>query len=256
MFLLTPEEIACEVEHLMDYNQALKAWDLVKDTDHPLKEKVWAKVKHAFDDQAYRDYYMNDLREYPMKNEIAFDCTKHDERFRWLMPKLMDFFPSSVLDIGCADGYLGLTLGQHGIKSTGLNLYKPSVDLANERAAQNRLPAKFLHIDFRDYEQQHEAVVFFEILEHLPDPEKAIAKAYSLVKSGGRLYISTPVAEKHVGIRNHLAEIDRDSWDADDKPAGHLQLFTEDEFKALLKPYKLVDYYVDETFSQEAEIQK
>ena len=241
----------------MDMNQALKAWDLVKESeDADLKQKVWFKVKHAFNDEDYKAYYMNDLREYPMRDEIAFDCMKHDARFRWLMPKLMDQFPKSVLDIGCADGYLGLTLGRYGIKSVGLNLYGPSVNLANERASQNHLPARFKQMDYRDYKEQHEAVVFFEILEHLPDPERAIAKAYELTRDGGRLYISTPVAEKHIGIAGHLADKTREAWDADDKPAGHLQLFTEEEFKDLLKPYNLVDYYIDEEFSQEAMIQK
>lgn len=244
-----------QIEHLMDQNQALQAWDLIKNTDHPLKDRVWLKVKHAFDDKAYREYYENDLREIPIREEVAYDVTKHDARFRWLMPKLMKLFPKSVLDIGCADGYLGLTLGRWGIPSVGINLHLPSVKLARQRAVANNLPAKFEHMDFRDYNKQHQAVVFFEILEHLPDPVKALEKAYSLVEDGGRLYVSTPMAEKHIGIALHLADAGRDSW-MDDKPAGHLQLFTEKEFKDLLKPFNVIDFAVDNEFSMEAEIEK
>lgn len=243
-----------QIEHLMNQNQALKAWDLIKDTNDPLKERVWLKVKHAFDDKAYKDYYMNDLREFPMTEEIAYDVTKHDARFRWLLPKLMTLFPKSVLDIGCADGYLGLTLGRWGIPSTGLNLYMPSIELARQRSQANHLPARFEHVDFRDYSKQHEVVVFFEILEHLPNPVSAIAKAYSLVKDGGRLYISTPRTD-HIGIEGHLADPNRESWD-DGKPAGHIQLFTEEEFRDLLKPYKVIDFHVDEERSMECEIIK
>lgn len=239
----------------MDMNQALLAWDLIKDTDHPLKERVWLKVKHAFDDKAYREYYQNDLREIPIADEVAYDVLKHDARFRWLMPRIMSMFPKSVLDIGCADGYLGLTLGRWGISSVGINLHKPSVDLATQRASLNHLPAKFVHGDFRDYTKQHEVVVFFEILEHLPDPEKAIAKAYSLVAKGGRLYISTPRAGDHIGIAGHLADPNREGWD-DGKPAGHLKLYTEKEFKDLLKPYKVTEFFVDEERSMEVEIEK
>lgn len=244
-----------QIEHLMDMNQALSAWDLVKDTDHPLKDRVWLKVKHAFDDKAYRAYYENDLREDPIREEVAYDVTKHDARFRWLMPKLMKLFPKSVLDIGCADGYLGLTLGRWGIPSVGVNLHLPSIHLARERAEVNHLPAKFEHMDFRDYTKQHQAVVFFEILEHVPDPWAAIAKAYTLVEDGGRLYISTPMAEKHIGIAMHKADPTAESWD-DGKPAGHIQLFTEEEFKAMLKPYKVLEFHVDEENSMEAEIEK
>jgi 2-polyprenyl-3-methyl-5-hydroxy-6-metoxy-1,4-benzoquinol methylase len=243
-----------QIEHLMDMNQALQAWDLVKDTNDPLKDRVWLKVKHAFDDKAYREYYMNDLREIPIAEEVAYDVTKHDARFRWLMPKLMKLFPKSVLDIGCADGYLGLTLGRWGIPSVGINLHLPSVELARTRAVANHLPAKFEHMDFRDYNKQHQVVVFFEILEHLPDPEKALEKAYSLVEDGGRLYISTPRTD-HIGIELHLMDQGREGWD-DGKPAGHLKLFSEEEFKELLKPYKCTDYYVDEERSMECEISK
>lgn len=243
-----------QIEHLMDMNQALQAWELIKDTDNPLKDRVWLKVKHAFDNNAYRAYYENDLREIPIREDIAYDVTKHDARFRWLMPKLMKLFPKSVLDIGCADGYLGLTLGRWGIPSVGINLYKPSIDLATQRATVNHLPAKFEHMDFRDYNKQHQIVVFFEILEHMPDPTKAIEKAYSLVEDGGRLYISTPRTD-HIGIENHLADVDRESWN-DGKPSGHLQLFSEEAFKDLLKPYQVVDFNVDEERSMEAEIQK
>ncbi len=243
-----------QIQTLMDNNQALKAWDLVKDTNDSLKDRVWLKVKHAFDDKEYKEYYNNELEEYPVPNDLAFDATKHSPRYGWLLPKLMKQFPKSVLDIGCADGYLGLTLGRWGISSVGLNLYNPSVMLASERAKFNHLPAKFLHMDFRDYDKQHEAVVFFEILEHLPNPASAIKKAFSLVKDGGRLYISTPRTD-HIGIETHLKEKNREGWD-DGKPAGHLQLFSEEEFKELLKPYNVIDFHVDEERSMCVEVQK
>lgn len=245
-----------QINILMDNNQALKAWNLVKDTNDPLKERVWQKVKHAFDDKAYKDYYMNDLREIPVPEDIAYDVTKHDSRFRWLLPKLMEFFPKSILDIGCADGYLGLTLGRWGIPSVGINLHLPSIELARHRAELNHIPAKFVHGDFRDYQTQHDAVVFFEILEHLPDPVSAIEKAFSLVKPGGRLYISTPRAGDSLGVLSHIADENREPWDIDDKPAGHLQLFTEEEFKKLLKPYKVLEFYIDAERSMECEISK
>ena len=244
-----------QIEQLMDQNQALKAWDLVKDTNDPLKERVWLKVKHAFDPDAYREYYESDLREDPVREEIVYDVTKHDARFRWLMPKLMKLFPSSVLDIGCADGYLGLTLGRWGIPSVGVNLHLPSIELARTRADVNHLPAKFEHMDFMDYSKLHQAVVFFEVLEHVPDPAKAIEKVYSLVKDGGRLYISTPRAGDHIGVQLHMIDPEAQSWD-DGKPSGHLQLFTEEEFKELLKPYKVLEFFTDEERSMECEISK
>lgn len=246
-----------KVDTLMDENQPLKAWELVKDADdYELKTKVWNKVKHAFDTKAYRDYYMKDLSEHPVSDEIAIDATKHDARFRWLLPKLMELNPKSVLDIGCADGYLGLTLGRWGTKCVGINLYLPSIIVARQRAELYHVPAQFVHGDFMEYQTQHEAVVFFEILEHTPDPARAIAKAYDLVKEGGRLYISTPRAGDSIGVKMHLADETRERWDVDDKPAGHLRLFTEDEMRHLVMGYKVVNFDVDEDKSFCVEIVK
>src|SRR3990167_134558 len=123
-----------QVEELMEDNQALKAWALVKDTDSPLKDRVWLRVKHAFDPQAYKEYYEKDLTENPVSEEIALDCTKLAPRFAWVVPKIIANNPDTLIDLGSADGYLCLTLANRGVQCVGVNLYKPSVDLANERA--------------------------------------------------------------------------------------------------------------------------
>ena len=81
-----------QVNDLMEDNQALKAWDLVKDTDSPLKDRVWLRVKHAFDPQAYKEYYEKDLIENPVPEEIALDCTKLAPRFAWVVPKIMALY--------------------------------------------------------------------------------------------------------------------------------------------------------------------
>src|SRR3990167_4529725 len=123
-----------QVDDLMEDNQALKAWTLVKDTDSPLKDRVWLRVKHAFDPQAYKDYYTKDLIENPVPEEIALDCTKLSPRFAWVVPRIIANNPDTLIDLGSADGYLCLTLANRGVQCVGVNLYKPSVDLANERA--------------------------------------------------------------------------------------------------------------------------
>ena len=81
-----------QVDDLMEDNQALKAWTLVKDTDSPLKDRVWLRVKHAFDPQAYKEYYEKDLIENPVPEEIALDCTKLAPRFAWVVPKIMALY--------------------------------------------------------------------------------------------------------------------------------------------------------------------
>lgn len=244
-----------QVDELMEDNQPLKAWDLVKDTDSPLKEKVYTRVKHAFEPETYKKYYENDLVEYPLTEEQALNIDKVYSRFAWVVPRILKNNPTNLIDLGCADGYLCLTVSKNGVRSVGINLYNPSVILANERAEKAKLHARFLNLDLFDYKEKADSVVLMEVLEHLPDPQKGVDHAISLLNNNGHAFFSTPRTD-HTGVEQHKAEPGHKKWDEDLTPSGHLRLFTEEEFKELFKNYKIVDFHVDEERCMIAEVTK
>lgn len=235
--------ISNQVEELLENNQALKAWDLVKDTDHPLKEKVWPLVEHAFNPERYRKYYSEELIENPLPEDMALDCTNFYPRFKWLVEQIMKQQPTSVVDLGCADGYLCLTLAKRDIPSAGYNLYEPSIKIARERAKKYGLDAEFHCKDLMEVFRKYDAVVLFEVLEHLPEPQKVIDHCMSLVNPGGSFYLSTPSPD-HWGIKLHKEEDHGSPFDG--KPSGHLQIFTEEELREMLKAYKIIQFITDE----------
>lgn len=233
-----------QVEILMDNNQALDAWNLVKDTDYPKKDKVYEKVRHAFEPDAYKKFYAEDLEEVPVPEEIAVDCQRLAPRFGWLQSQVETKRPKTLLDLGCADGYVPLTLATRGIKSIGYNLYQPSIDIARERAEKNKLDCEFVCDDLFNASGTHDAVVLFEVLEHLPDPKKAIDHCMNLLNPGGSFYLSTPSPD-HIGIQLHKEEEGHAPWDADGTPSGHLKLYTEAELREMLKDYKINQFSLD-----------
>lgn len=245
-----------QVEALMEDNQPLKAWDLVKDTDSPLKERVYLRVKHAFEPEAYKKYYTEDLIENPVPEEIALDCTKLAPRFKWVVEKIEKKKPrpNRVIDLGCADGYLCLTLAKRGLATTGYNLYEPSIKIAKERADKYHLDSQFHCADLFDVKNVSDVVVMMEVLEHLPDPQKGVDHAMSLLNKGGSAFFSTPRTD-HIGVQQHKDEVGKKGWD-EGTPSGHLRLFTETEFKNLFKDYKVVDFFVDEERCMIAEVIK
>ena len=234
-----------QVDALMDDNQALKAWELVKDSDNKeLKDAVYEKVRHAFEPEAYKDYYQNDLVENPIPEDDVIFADKLYPRFLWLFNKLKEQKPKTLIDLGCADGAVPLTAAREGIKSVGVNLYKPSVELANKRAKRHELDATFIHGDIFDQKGEYDSVVLMEVLEHVPDPKEALELISRLLKKDGRAYISTPRTD-HLGVELHKQEVGRKSWN-DGKPSGHLRLFTEEEFKNLLEEkFDIVDFKID-----------
>jgi len=252
-----PPSLEKQLETLLDHNQALKAYELSKGTE--FEKKIYPLVEHVFDPEVYKKYYNNELLEIPVSDEIAYDCTKLAPRFEWLVKEITNKMPKEVLDIGCADGYLCLTLASKGVKCKGINLYKPSIEVAEKRAEKKHLPASFAWMDFHKENGQYEVVVMFEVLEHLPEPQKAIEKAYSLLKEGGSLYLSTPRTD-HKGVEEHIknkyANPDRiKPWD-DPRPSGHLRLWTEEEFRELLKDYNVKQFIVNQDREMLVEIKK
>ncbi len=247
---LTEEEklgqLDYEVTKLLEDNQTLKAWDLVKDTNWPKKDRLWLRVKHAFNDEDFKKYYSEQLVEIPIKEEYATKADIVYPRFEWLTKSVLRQKAKTLIDLGCADGYTCLTLQDKGVKCTGYNLYKPSIDIARKRAKKLKLNSTFIHDDLFNATGKYDAVVLMEVLEHLPDPVKAIKHCMGLVADGGSFYISTPSPD-HEGIKQHKAEKGRkpNDWD-DGLPSGHLRIFSKEDMLNLLKPYTIKQFLVDE----------
>jgi FkbM family methyltransferase len=232
------------IEALLEDNQAIKAWGLAKDTNFKYKDVLWQKVKHAFNREDYLQYYSKDLVENPVPEEM---CTRADEmypRFKWLVERIEEQKPKTIIDLGCADGYTCLTLAKRGFSTKGVNLYAPSIKVAEERASKYKLDAKFEVGDLFDVKDTHDAVILFEVFEHLPDPVKAIKHCMSLVRPKGRFYLSTPSPDA-LGIELHKAEGKGTDW-TDTKPSGHLRIYTEQELRELFKEYSIVRSEIDE----------
>lgn len=102
---------------------------------------------------------------------------------------------ASVLDVGCGAGILSEALARHGAKVTGLDLANDNIRVARRHAADQGLD-----IDYRvaSIEQvaasdagRFDVVTCLELLEHVPQPDSAIAGCARAVRPGGRVFFST-----------------------------------------------------------------
>jgi len=100
-----------------------------------------------------------------------------------------DIAPTTVLDAGCAMGFLVEKLRERGVKAFGVDI--------SEYAIQN------VHPDIRDYcwvgsvlevfPQRYDLIVSIEVLEHLPPEEAQLAISNLCAHSDDIIFSSTPL---------------------------------------------------------------
>ena len=127
-----------------------------------------------------------------------------------------------ILDLGCGTGTLDFYLASKGNKVTGVDQSKIAINMArkNAKALGVEKDTKYFQKNILKFEskEKFDAVMLFEVIEHLPDDTKAIVNAKKLLKKNGLLFISTRSANApltRIGLtKKH------------DKRVGHLRRYT------------------------------
>jgi 2-polyprenyl-6-hydroxyphenyl methylase/3-demethylubiquinone-9 3-methyltransferase len=100
-----------------------------------------------------------------------------------------------VLDVGCGAGILSEALAREGAEVVALDLAPELIDIA-----QLHLLESGLKIDYRlqsvealaeEVPATFDAITCMEMLEHVPDPASVLRACASMLKPGGKLFMST-----------------------------------------------------------------
>ena len=112
-----------------------------------------------------------------------------------------------VLEVGCATGKIALALAAaRGWQVAGIE----PAPAAAERARAAGLETHTGTLDDYAGPAGFDAVLFVHVLEHLPDPLAALARARELLAPGGRLVVALPNAE---AFERRLFAGAWDGWD-------------------------------------------
>ncbi len=100
-----------------------------------------------------------------------------------------------VLDVGCGGGILSETLAKAGAEVVGIDLAPQVLEVARLHLQESQLNVDYHETSIEDLAAEtqirFDAITCMEMLEHVPDPASVIASSASLLKPGGRLFLST-----------------------------------------------------------------
>lgn len=159
--------------------------------------------------------------------------------FRAMLDFINNYYPikkgkgKNLIEFGCATGVASSILRDFGYKVTATDISEYAV----EKAKRN-----FKGINFRvqDMEKPVNAEKFniaiaFDVIEHLPHPEKGIRNIYNLLKENGVVIFTTPNDYPHVyNDPTHINVKRPDEWMKILKNVGFKNIFVK---QVAIMPY-------------------
>lgn len=103
-----------------------------------------------------------------------------------------DIQPTSVLDAGCAMGFLVEMLRERGVEAWGMDISEYAIDNVHESVK----PYCWVGSVLEPLPQKYDLIVSIEVLEHLPQPESEKALVNLCQFSDDILFSSTPMDYK------------------------------------------------------------
>jgi ubiquinone/menaquinone biosynthesis C-methylase UbiE len=126
--------------------------------------------------------------------EHAQGITLERQREAWLafLDAALGAPPQKILDVGTGTGFLALLAAELGHEVKGLDLSPGMVETAKELAGERGLKATFGVADAEglpETEASYDRVINRNVLWTLPEPERALADWFRVLKPGGSLVV-------------------------------------------------------------------
>lgn len=143
---------------------------------------------------------------------------------------------TSILDLGCGNGYLVNHLIEHGYNAYGTDASEKGIAIARG-TNPSRFFVQDLSIDeLPDQLQQIEfdTIISTEVIEHLYNPEAFLVFCHKHLQKNGELILTTPY---HGYVKNLMLSI-FNKWDTHMNPlwlGGHIKLWSKKTLSQALK---------------------
>jgi SAM-dependent methyltransferase len=135
--------------------------------------------------------------------------------------------PGRILDVGCGDGKFLWALDADRWDRTGVEASADTVATVQNRMPSLQLVAGNIYSEKLEVEG-YDAITFWHVLEHLPQPRKVLQRASELLVPGGWLFLSLP------NLESMQARLFRQHWYPFGDVPRHLYHFSRRSIDELL----------------------
>jgi len=98
---------------------------------------------------------------------------------------------AQILEVGCSKGHFLKLMQKRGFKVWGIEPSRDS-EMALQLVGQGRIQRSFYDVSFPG---DLDAIVMFEVLEHIPEPHKIVKRVFNNLRQGGYFMGSVPNGE-------------------------------------------------------------
>jgi len=172
-----------------------------------------------------------------------FERYKHLQRYKYASKRCK----GRILDIGCGTGYGTKTLDDKGNEVYGIDNSQKAINYAKKTyPGPEYICCSAEKLSFEN--NYFDAIVAFEVIEHVQSPEQVLDEIYRVLKNDGDLFISTPNPRHLKNVFKHILlgkpyppKINMDN-------IYHLKEFYYDEFINMLekKKFRIISQYGQE----------
>ena len=156
-------------------------------------------------------------------SELGYDAVHGD--FRYLLPFLAAEAGegATVLDLGCAYGFLCEELAQAGFRTIGFDVSLYALHEGRARLSELALAAaRGENLPLGD--DSVDVVLALDMLEHVPAPEQVLAECARVLRPGGLLFFATPDPLRFTG--------EEETHEAERVPSWWIEVLAELGFNA------------------------
>jgi 2-polyprenyl-3-methyl-5-hydroxy-6-metoxy-1,4-benzoquinol methylase len=145
-----------------------------------------------------------------------------------------------VLDVGCAQGTLGLMLAERGFRVSLLDVRSTNIDYSRARHEHGQVD---FHVGLLGEEMppgsDFDVVVCTEVLEHVPEPSHLLAQLARKARPGGYVCLTTPNADYVLSALPSYGKASQQVIDTTEVNSldgdAHRFLYTREELVALVR---------------------